>query len=83
MVAEPIASRSRDGRNIGNTATTGRDSNFASRHVELQPVKLLVHGRPYIRDCLGSQVLSNAKQSHHAITKKRVCRGVLCLAVTL
>jgi hypothetical protein len=45
LIAEPVARRARNGRDIGNSAAASRDSNVAARHFEPQRIELLAHCR--------------------------------------
>ena len=49
---------------IGDSAAAGRDADVALRHVELQPIELLAHGRADIRDRIRNQFLADAKEFH-------------------
>ena len=63
-LAEPIAGRLGDRRDVGNAAAAGRDADVALRNFEIQPIERRMHRRGNIRNRIRNQFLTDAKEFH-------------------
>ena len=63
-LAEPIAGRFGDRRDVGDAAAAGRDADVALRHVEIQPIERGVHRGRNIRNRVRNQFLADAEEFH-------------------
>jgi hypothetical protein len=61
MIAEPVAGRPRDFRDVRNSPATGSDTYIPLRYVQLQPVKLFAYRGADIGDWIRDQFLMYAK----------------------